>query len=148
MDASLTGMGAVWNSKVYACPIIHTVKEHLTIVYYEMLNVLIAVRVWAPDLYRSKVIVHCDNNAVVQVITTGKTKDQFLATCIRSIWLLMAQNHIHLKVTHIEGICNSKADFLSRLYSDKSGDSHLQSWALSCEWFKVPVSYFFPDLGL
>ena len=36
----------------------------------------------------------CDNEAVVHVLTSGKTRDEVLAACARSIWLFIASNDI------------------------------------------------------
>ena len=45
----------------------------------------------------------CDNQAVVEVLTTGKTKDPFLATCARNIWLITAIFNIEIIVIHVPG---------------------------------------------
>ena len=44
-DACLTGMGAVWQNKVYATPIHNFGDLKLSIVHFEMLNIMIALRV-------------------------------------------------------------------------------------------------------
>ena len=51
--------------------------------------------------------------AVVEVINSGKTRDEFLAICARNIWLLSAIFNIHLIMVHIPGKCNVIADLLS-----------------------------------
>ena len=64
LDACLTGMGAVYQNRVYATPIHNCGDLKLTIVHLEMLNVVIALRVWA--YWRHKAIeVNCDNMGVV-----------------------------------------------------------------------------------
>ena len=52
--------------------------------------------------------------AVVQVLTTGKARDQILATCARNIWLIAAINNIQFQFSHIPGKNNNLADLLSR----------------------------------
>ena len=55
--------------------------HHLHIIQLEMLNVVVALKVWA-SVWSDKVIDNkSDNLAVVEVLTSGKTKDIFLATC-------------------------------------------------------------------
>ena len=74
---------------------------------------------------------------------SGKTKDPFLALCIRNIWLLTAYNDIELVVRHIPGINNTIADTLSRIYSPKSVDNEvLQDLLDNYQWECVPWSYF------
>ena len=57
--------------------------------------------------------------AVVQVASSGRTRDPFLGACIRNIWLITATHDIELEVKHIQGNKNVLGDALSRIYSDK-----------------------------
>ena len=41
------------------------------------------------------------NHAVVQVLTSGKTKDPFLVTCARDIWFVAALADIELVYKHM-----------------------------------------------
>ena len=50
----------------------------------------------------------------MHVLYSGRTKDAFLATCARNIWLVSAQNDIDLPYKYIPGKQNSVADLLSR----------------------------------
>ena len=46
LDASLIGMGAVWANRVYSTPVFEIPNFELKIVHLEMLNIVIALRVW------------------------------------------------------------------------------------------------------
>ena len=46
LDASLTGLGAIWNDRVYSTPILAIPGFHLKIVHLEMLNIVLALRTW------------------------------------------------------------------------------------------------------
>ena len=143
LDACLTGMGAVWRNKVYATPIHNFGDLKLSIVHFEMLNLVIALRVWGSSWQHKHLKVHCDNLGVVQVVKTGKTKDPFLALCIRNIWLLTASHDIDLDISHIPGTFNIIADALSRLYSDRTVHRDILTMLSAYYyWEKVPVSYF------
>ena len=61
-------------------------SQTLKIVHFERLNIVITLRLWAKFWEHSQVQIHCDNVAVVQVVSSSKTKDKFLAACIRNIW--------------------------------------------------------------
>ena len=106
LDACLTGIGGVWASRVYTSPLHLLPMQGLTIVHYEMVNFIIALRLWGHFWRHSRVNIFSDNLAVVQVVTSGKTKDMFLATCIRNIWLLTAVYDIELEGAHIPGAKN------------------------------------------
>ena len=57
---------------------------------------------------------NCDNQAVVEVLTTGRTRDEVMATCARNVWLLTAIYNTQIIVSHIAGNNNTVADLLSR----------------------------------
>ena len=61
-------------------------------------------------------MIHCDNIAVVNSISSGRLWDSFLGSVARNIWLLTATHDIDLKVIHIPGKKNISADALSLLY--------------------------------
>ena len=50
---------------------------NLTIVHLEMLNVLVAIRIFGLYWHRRKVQIKRDNIAVVQILTYYRTKDMF-----------------------------------------------------------------------
>ena len=113
LDACLTGMGGVWRDRVYATPIHNIMGLDLKIVHLEMLNLVIALRMWASNWCHYSITVYCDNSGVVFVVKTGKTKDPFLALCVRNIWLLTAHYDIDLNIVHIPGCHNTIPDTLS-----------------------------------
>ena len=59
----------------------------MAIVRYEMLNIMVAIRTWGMGWSGKTVLIHCDNEAVVTVLTSGRTKDLTLADIARNIWL-------------------------------------------------------------
>ena len=114
LDASLQGLGAVCDNKVYSIAINLGFEEY-GIVHLEMLNILMALRVWGHRWQGKQIVIHCDNQAVVIILNTGKTKDSTLAANTRNIAMLMATNDINVKTVHIPGKHNTVADSLSRL---------------------------------
>ena len=56
----------------------------------------------------------CDNDAVVKVMNSGRTQDQFLGACARNIWFHSALLDIDIKYVHVLGSQNQTADLLSR----------------------------------
>ena len=51
---------------------------------------------------------------MVEVLKTGRARDDILAACARNIWLLTSIDNIQLHVSHIEGAKNTLKDLLSR----------------------------------
>ena len=116
LDASLEGLGAYFNDHIYAIPLCRG-DNQFHIVQLEMLNVLVAVRVWANQSRGKTIVIACDNQAVVSVINTGKTKDIILGAIARNIAVEVALADINLKLIHILGKNNIVADSLSRYYT-------------------------------
>ena len=113
LDACLTGFGSCFANMVYVLPIPLGYKDY-TIVHLEILNIVVALKIW-DDYWQDKIIeIKCDNMAVVEVWESGRARDGILATCARKIWLLTSLFNIQLVVNHIPGIHNETADLLSR----------------------------------
>ena len=114
LDASLQGLGAMCGQEIYAIvPLIG--YQNYNIVPLEMINILVAIRTWAPQWQGRKVVFHCDNQAVVSVLNSGNTRDMTLATMACNINTITAHLDIDLVTVHIEGKLNVIADTLSRL---------------------------------
>ena len=121
----------------------------LTIIHLEMLNLVVALRTWARLWRHTKVVFHCDNLAVVHVVRTNKTRNEFLALCLRNIWLLAALHDVEIEIRHIRGKKNVEADTLSRIYSDSAVDEGVLSvLRRNYIWDHIPVQYFDLDLHL
>ena len=138
IDACLTGVGGVWNNRVYSTPLPDFMGLDLNITHLEMINVLIALRVWASLWAHSTVRFSCNN----------LTKDSFLNACLRNIWLVTASYDIDLLIDHIQGSKNVIADALSRIFSQKGvSDNMLYHLTHDYIWDKVPIQFnfrFFP----
>ena len=113
LDACLTGLGGTFNNMVYTLPI---PLNHggFNINHLEMINIMVAIKIWGQIWANKKVRIHCDNLPVVEVLNSGRARDDTLATCARNIWLLSALYNITLNVIHIAGSDNNVADLLSR----------------------------------
>ena len=95
-------LGACFNNKLYAIPL-HKGFNCFNMIHLEMLNVLVAIIVWSSQWKNKSTLIACDNQAVVSVINTGKTKDMILAAFGRNIAMEAALHDINLKMIHILG---------------------------------------------
>ena len=108
LDACLTGLGGRWQNIVYHLPI-HRGYANLGIVQLEMINILVVLRTFGSTWKGKRILVKCDNDAVVHVLNTGRTKDPYLGACARNVWL-----DVDLQYIHVMGKDNRAADLLSR----------------------------------
>ena len=60
LDASLTGLGGCFNNLVYTLPIPPGFNSY-SIVHLEMINVLVALKLWAQSWANKRVCLYCDN---------------------------------------------------------------------------------------
>ena len=105
LDACLTGFGGSFDNMVYHLQIPLKYNNY-TIVHLEILNIVVALKIWGKHWQVKIIEIKCDNIAVVDVLRSGKARDTVLATCARNIWLLTSLFNIHLIVNHIPGMQN------------------------------------------
>ena len=114
-DSTLDGCGGISDKQYFHSSFPAFLKEQdLPIHKLELLTVIVAVRLWGPRCRGMKVVIYCDNEPAVSVINTGKSRDPFMATCIRELWLVVASNLFELRAIHLPGVDNRVADALSR----------------------------------
>ena len=114
-DSSLKGCGGICHYQYFHSSYpVWILDQSLPIHKLEMLSVLIAIRFWGSHCTGSKVQIFCDNEPVVRVINSSKTKDEFLSTCLRELWLVVSTYGFELRCVHLPGVDNRVADWLSR----------------------------------
>ena len=139
LDACLSGLGGWWGSSVYHLPIPLGFRS-LDIVHLEMINILLAVRVFSNAWQHKRVLVRCDNMAVVAVLKSGRARDPYLGACARNVWYVSALYDIDMQYVHVLGKDNRAADLLSR-WTDSAGDlSELQQLVGNPGWIPVDIS--------
>ena len=149
LDTCLEGVGAVLSGRCYAAPFPKFSDNKLTIVHLEMINIVVALRVWGSLWAHTRIRFHCDNQAVVRVVAHGRTKDDFLAAAIRNIWLLCGHWDIEFEIVHIRGKDNVLADTLSRMFSSCSlSHSVVKHLATNFKWEQVDPTHFSLNLSL
>ena len=133
LDACLQGLGGVWTNMVYHIPIPLGFKG-LNIVHLEMVNILVAVKLFCTHWKGKNILIHCDNFAVVNVLRSGRARDAYLAACARNIWLWAAIHDIQFTYTHVSGKSNRTADLLSRWTNSPSNSAELSVLVPSPNW--------------
>ena len=114
LDAALQGLGAVSGNEIYAIAIPLGYTDN-NIVYLEMLNILVIIHTWGPSWGGKRVSIACDNQAVVSVLNSGRTRVKTLVAMARNIAMVRAKYDIYLNTIHIPAKDNKIADALSRL---------------------------------
>ena len=137
LDACLQGLGACFINQVYTIQIPLGYKN-FNISHLEMLNILVALRVWGPAWQGKKLLIHCDNQAVVSILNSGATRDLTLAAIARNILMESAKCDVNLSVIHILGKNKHIADLLSRWYITDNANKQLGEMVPQPRWVNVP----------
>ena len=136
LDASLTGLGGRFSNAVYALPIPRNYKDY-NIVQLEMLNIVVALKIWGSQWTSKKIVIRCDNKAVVDALSSGKARDVRLPTIARNVWLLSSLYNIHLVFQHVYGTANPVADLLSRWCFTPECEQRLRTFIETPMWVMV-----------
>ena len=87
-----------------------------------------------------KIRIYCDNKSVVDVINSSRTKDPFMATCLRELWLVVSQNEFELRAVHLPGEENRVADWLSRWHLGYKYQNAFNQFASGSSYEEISIS--------
>ena len=129
-DSCLDGCGGICDNQIFHSKFpVSIIDQGLPIHKLEFLAVLVGARVWGHKFRGLKIRMYCDNKSVVDVINSSKTKDPFMATCLRELWLVVSSNEFELKAIHLPGEENRVADWLSRWHLGQKYRDSFNSFA-------------------
>ena len=95
------------------------IKIESGIAQLEFLNIIVAIKTWAPSFKHGVVRVTCDNAASIAVLQHGRSRNDFLLECAREAWLLAAHGDFIIQPMHRPGSEMQVADALSRAHMAK-----------------------------
>lgn len=142
LDACPTGIGGISQEDYYyaeippACQTLLTSSAH-----FEFLNVVIAVKLWAPRWSGKRVQFACDNTACVSILNTGRSHDTFLLHCAREIWRLSTVHDVLFSAVYLPGVENVVADALSRWHM-RTPSNHVSQVLSSKKRRIIPEHWF------
>ena len=113
-----------------------------------MVNIVVAMRLFARFWSGTRILVRCDNDAVVKLLSAGKAKDPFLGTCARNVWYISALADIDLQHEHILGKHNTVADLLSRWQFTQQNIVQLHQLIENPVWLPADISMLEVDYTL
>ena len=115
LDACLTGCGAICHPEFYGRMFPESVKsQNHTIAHLELLNIVVAIKVWGEAWAGHRVRITCDNMNSVLALQSGRTRDRFMQHCAREIFYYCARFDIEILPSHAPGSQMHRADALSR----------------------------------
>ena len=106
VDASLRMVGGYFQSTVYAVEVPLAILNIASIVHLEAANILVAFKTWCQHWSNQKILLWCDNIAVVNAFSHHKMRDPWLTACVPNIWYFTSSYNIDLEVKHIQCMLN------------------------------------------
>ena len=82
-------------------------------------------------------MIKCDNQSVVSMLTTGRTRDSIVAKYAKNILLWLSAFNIDIKVVNVPGKMNPVADLNSRWYLAYDNVQKLQESLHPVTWVSV-----------
>ena len=113
-DASGTlGYGAYYN-KAWLSGRWSSMQLERSIQWKELYAVVVAVATWGHQWQTKKILVHCDNQAIVHAWQAKSPKNTLLTKLCRTLFFMAAKNNFNIFLKHLPGVTNQIADALSR----------------------------------
>ena len=85
----------------------------------EMFPILVAICIWGASLRNKRILFHCDNAAVVQILNTLTSKSDRVMDIVRIITLKSLQYNVLIRAQHVAGANNEICDALSRFQMER-----------------------------
>jgi hypothetical protein len=122
-DTSKQGFGAVygpcWLYGQFPPP-----WQALDIWILELHALFAAFYTWRQHFKDKKVMFHCDNNNIVQVLISCTSPNVYVMSMIRHLVVSAMQINCHFRAVHIQGAKNYLSDFLSRSQVRQFKEAH------------------------
>jgi hypothetical protein len=111
--AGSLGFSTVFGAKWFAD---HWPQEMapLHITFKEFLPITLMVEIWGPFFKNKRILFHCDNSAVVEIVNKQSCKEPHTMSLVRRFVMASLQFNFIFKAKHIPGKTNIVADKLSR----------------------------------
>ena len=106
--------------------------QAFSIAVKELFPIVLALILWSDVLADKRLLVLCDNEAIVHVINSQTCKEQNIMSLVRTMTVTIMRNNVILRAKHVPGKTNIIADALSRFQDtpeirDRYGLVQLQS---------------------
>ena len=147
-DATPDGGGAIigkhwwaceWNALDLSGHALDGMPERTQITFFEMLAVVMSCATWAHQWKAMRILCHCDNEGVVNLIGTRYSRHPPTMALLRRLFYLELQHDFMLTCNHIAGIDNKVADAISRQQWSqfRKEAPHANLRADRCKWDKI-----------
>ena len=94
-------------------------KQGISILWQELYAINVAFHLWGPHWTSKRIQFHCDNQGVVEVINSRRSKVPRVMELVRDLTLCTLRHHFYFRAVHVPGSNNNIADSLSRFQMER-----------------------------
>ena len=91
----------------------------MSINWRELFAIIVAAETFGSRWSGKRILMHCDNMCVVEVVNSGSSKSVDIMDLIRKLFFVCAKFHFEIRTCYINTKVNDIADALSRLQFDR-----------------------------
>ena len=117
-DASGTlGFGGIFRTQWFQgkwLPHQTLTTKNISIDWQELYAIVVASYIWAPLWAQKRIVFYCDNQAVVSIINSKRSKSPRIMDLVRALTLQTLKYNFYFKALHVPGHYNDIADSISR----------------------------------
>ena len=88
--------------------------KNISIDWQELYAIVVACYIWASVWAQKRIIFYCDNQAVVSIINSKRSKSTRIMDLVRALTLKTMKYNFYFKAIHVPGHSNDIADSISR----------------------------------
>jgi hypothetical protein len=144
-DASKVGYGAIFNNEWFygewseEDQLSAQRESRDSMPWKECKALVMAASTWGHLWKEKNLIFHIDCEPIVQATNKGDSREPGIMSLIRSLSFIAASHNFQYHITHIPGISNVAADFLSRLQVKEFQESFPNSNPLASTMLPIPA---------
>lgn len=86
----------------------------ISIEWQELFPIIVACAIWFPYFSGKRIQFWCDNQSVVAILNSGRSKAPRIMDLLRFLVLLSMKHNFFVRARHVPGVSNEIADALSR----------------------------------
>ena len=94
-------------------------QRGVSIVWQELYAINVACHLWGAHWTSKHIHFYCDNQGVLEVINSGRSKVPRVMDLVRDLTLCTLQHNFYFRAVHVPGINNNIADCFSRFQMER-----------------------------
>ena len=133
-------LGVHWFALSWPAELAH---QHIT--FKELFPIAVSFLLWGKLWTSRRILLFCDNEAVVNIVNSGTSRDEGVMFLLRRMFLLAAQGSFAFHASHLLGRINRLADALSRFRFQEFHQLHPEADSLPTEVSPELISSLIPS---